>query len=63
MANVGKGTPGDPDHGWALYIVSVIMVILSGIFVMIRVAVRTSKKMMGADDWIIVAVCVNSILL
>ena len=57
MANVGTGTPQDPDHGWYLYIVSVILVILSGIFVVIRVAIRLAKKMMGVDDYIIIFVC------
>ena len=56
MANVGTGSPQDPDHGWYLYIVSVILVIISGIFVVIRVAIRLSKKMMGTDDYIIIFV-------
>lgn len=56
MANDGKGTPSDPDHGWTLYIVSVIMVVFSGVFVILRSAIRLSKKMMGTDDYIIIAV-------
>lgn len=57
MANVGKGNPSDPDRGWSLYIVSVVMVIFSGLFIGFRIAVRLSKKMIGADDAIIIAVC------
>lgn len=53
MINNGKGTSSDPDHGWTLWIVSVVMVIFSGIFVITRLAIRLSKKQVGIDDYII----------
>ncbi len=56
MPNVGKGTATSPDAGWPLYIISVVMVNLSGIFVIIRIAGRMSRKMMGLDDYIILFV-------
>ena len=62
MANVGKGTPELPDHGWPLYIVSVVLVIVSGFFVIGRVAFRLSRRAMGSDDHIIIAALVSKIL-
>ncbi|KAK4695002.1 hypothetical protein P7C71_g2665, partial [Lecanoromycetidae sp. Uapishka_2] len=53
MVNDGKGTHSDPDQGWTLWIVSVVMVIFSGMFVLARLAIRLSKQMLGADDYII----------
>lgn len=60
MINDGKGTPGDPDRGWTLWIVSVVMVIFSGIFVIARLAIRLSRKMLGIDDYIIFVGLVGS---
>jgi sensor histidine kinase regulating citrate/malate metabolism len=57
MVNVGKGTDMVPDRGWSLYIVSVVMVIVSGLFVMVRLAIRLSRRMMGMDDYMIILVC------
>ena len=56
MGNVGKATPDVPNQGWGLYIVSVVMVIISGLFVMARIAVRLSRNMMGWDDYMIILV-------
>ncbi len=60
MANVGKGGPNDPDQGWPLYIVSVVMVMVSGIFVLGRVGIRLARRMMGLDDYMIILVRLNS---
>lgn len=54
MVNDGKGTPSNPDHGWTLWIVSVVMVVISGIFVIARVAIRLSRQMLGIDDYFII---------
>ena len=56
MGNVGKATAAVPNQGWGLYIVSVVMVIISGLFVMARIAVRLSRNMMGWDDYMIILV-------
>ena len=61
MANVGKGTPELPDRGWPLYIVSVVLVIISGFFVISRVAFRLSRRAMGTDDYVIIATLVSRI--
>ena len=57
MVNDGKAVPGNPDHGWSLWIVSVVMVIVSGIFVGIRLAIRLAKRTLGIDDYMIFLVC------
>ena len=63
MANVGKTTSNEPDHGWTLFIISVVMVIASGFLVIARLATRLSKRIMGLDDYLIIAVgSVNSFL-
>ncbi|KAL9638225.1 MAG: hypothetical protein Q9164_001702 [Protoblastenia rupestris] len=54
MVNVGKGTPTEPNIGWSLFIVSVVMVIVSGLFVVVRIAIRLSRRMMGMDDYMII---------
>ena len=59
MLNVGKSTPGLPDRGWPLYIISVVMVIASGFFVLGRVAFRLSRKAMGIDDYVIILALVS----
>ncbi len=59
MANVGKGTPELPDRGWPLFIVSIVMVIISGLFVLGRVAYRLSRKAMGVDDYVIILALVS----
>ena len=61
MPNLGKGTPELPDRGWPLFIVSVVMVIISGLFVIGRLAFRLSRKAMGMDDYIIVLALVSRI--
>ena len=56
MVNVGKGTATEPNIGWSLFIVSVVMVIISGLFVVVRIAIRLSRRMMGMDDYMIILV-------
>ena len=56
MGNIGKATPGVPNQGWGLYIVSVVMVIISGLFVIVRIGVRVARNMMGYDDYLIIVV-------
>lgn len=52
MVNVGLGNEAVPDHGYALFITSVVMIILSGFFVCARIGVRLARKSMGTDDYI-----------
>ena len=59
MLNVGKGSPELPDRGWPLFIVSVVMVIASGFFVIGRVAFRLSRRAMGTDDYVIILALVS----
>lgn len=59
MVNVGKGTPELPDRGWPLFIISVVMVIISGLFVLGRVAFRLSRRAMGTDDYVIILALVS----
>lgn len=48
--NVGVGT-GPGSRGWELYITSVIMVILSGLFVSLRLLQRKTKTKLDLDDY------------
>jgi hypothetical protein len=59
MANVGKGTSELPDRGWPLFIISVVMVNISGLFVLGRVAFRLSRRAMGTDDYVIILALVS----
>ena len=56
MPNVGKGTEDVANQGWGLYIVSVVMVIISGLFVTSRVVIRHTRGMIGMDDWMSIIV-------
>jgi hypothetical protein len=59
MANVGNGTSELPDRGWPLFIISVVMVNISGLFVLGRVAFRLSRRAMGTDDYVIILALVS----
>ncbi len=59
MAKVGKGTSELPDRGWPLFIISVVMVNISGLFVLGRVAFRLSRRAMGTDDYVIILALVS----
>ena len=56
---MGLGTEAVPDHGYALFCTSVVMVILLGVFVCARIAVRLARKTMGTDDYITLVVLVS----
>jgi hypothetical protein len=61
--NDGKGINGVPDRGYSLYVVSVVMVIVAGLFVIGRIAVRLAKNKLDWDDRTIVAALVRNTLL
>lgn len=51
--NVGLGTAGPVERGWTLYILSVVMVIVAGLFVAVRMGTSAARKHLGMDDWTI----------
>lgn len=57
--NVGLGTEGSVQRGWTLWIVSVTMVIVAGLFVAARAVERLKREHFGIDDWVIVAALVG----
>ena len=56
----GFPTPDLPNDGWRVWLALVIMIIISGLVVMIRVATRVSAGQMGADDYAIVVSLVRN---
>lgn len=50
--NVGLGT-GPGTRGWDLYISSIVMVILAGLFVATRLLQRGTKTHLALDDYLI----------
>lgn len=60
--NVGLGTEGPVQRGWPLYLWSVIMVIVAGLFVGARIAARVARKTLGMDDYTIIASLVRPAL-
>ncbi|KAF9889910.1 hypothetical protein FE257_006782 [Aspergillus nanangensis] len=60
---IGLSTPSVPNRGFTLWIWSVIMVILAGIFVIARLLIRFHNRRLGADDWTILVSLISSILL
>ncbi len=58
--NDGKGNAAVPDRGFSLWLVSVVMVIVAGLFVISRLAARLTKNKFGYDDYTIVAALVSS---
>lgn len=42
------------DHGWKLYIASLVMVLAAGGFVIARCVARHRNRQLGADDYTIV---------
>jgi hypothetical protein len=60
--NAGHGIDGVPDRGYQLYIVSIAMVIVAGLFVIGRFAVRISKSGLGWDDYTIGAALVGPLI-
>ncbi len=57
--NVGLGTQGPEQRGWALYLWSIIMVIVAGLFVAVRLLATGMRKRLGSDDWTILAALVS----
>ncbi|KAF2097474.1 hypothetical protein NA57DRAFT_77731 [Rhizodiscina lignyota] len=61
--SVGLGTEGPVQRGWDLWIVSVVMVIVAGIFVIARFLERARRQGLGVDDYVILAALISSVLL
>lgn len=59
---VGLGT-GPGTRGWDLWIISVVMVIVAGLFVAARLSQKISRKNIGLDDYLILASLVTPLLL
>jgi hypothetical protein len=61
MRHRGVGFPnnGAEDHGWKLYITSLVMVLAAGLFVVARIITRLLRRNFGWDDWTIVASLVS----
>lgn len=53
--NVGLGTSTPDSRGWILYILSVVMVVVAGLFVGVRIGTTAARKHLGMDDWTILA--------
>lgn len=45
---------GVPNQGWKLYITSLVMVIVAGLFVIARCTTRLISHKLGSDDYTIV---------
>ena len=56
MGPKGMGFPADgtDNHGWKLYITSLVMIITAGVFVALRCASRICSFNFGADDTVII---------
>lgn len=52
---IGLSTPEVPNRGFPLWVCSVVFVIVAGMFVMTRLAVRFHYRGLGTDDWMILA--------
>ncbi|KAJ5171305.1 uncharacterized protein N7500_004088, partial [Penicillium coprophilum] len=52
---IGLSTPDVPNRGFPLWICSVVMVIIAGLFVLSRLAIRFHHSHLGSDDWMILA--------
>ena len=57
--NDGSSTNGVPDRGIELYVVSIVMVIVAGLFVIGRLVARLTKNKLGWDDYTIIAALVR----
>ncbi|PTB62326.1 putative PTH11-typeG-protein-coupled receptor [Trichoderma citrinoviride] len=65
MGPKGMGFPADgtDNHGWKLYITSLVMIITAGVFVALRCASRICSFNFGADDTVIIFSLLFSIVL
>ena len=52
--NIGLGDADTPNRGHELYIASLVMVLVAGLFVLGRLAARWTKRQFGMDDYSIV---------
>lgn len=52
---IGLSTPEVPNRGFPLWVCSVVFVIMAGMFVMTRLAIRFHYRGLGTDDWMILA--------
>ena len=52
--NVGLGDADAPSQGFELYVTSLVMVLVAGLFVLGRLAARWTKRQFGMDDYTIV---------
>lgn len=52
--NVGLGNADAPNRGFELYLTSLLMVLVAGLFVLGRLAARWTKRQFGMDDYTIV---------
>lgn len=63
MGPFGMGFPRDvANDGWRLYILSLVMIVLAGLFVVARLFIRVSKAQTGWDDLAVVASLFMSIM-
>lgn len=58
--NIGLGDADAPDRGFELYLASLVMVLVAGLFVLGRLAARWTKRQFGMDDYTIVLSLVRS---
>ena len=52
--NVGLGDADAPNRGFELYVTSLVMVLVAGLFVLGRLAARWTKRQFGMDDYTII---------
>lgn len=52
--NIGLGDANTPDRGYELYVASLVMVLVAGLFVIARLAARWTKGQFGMDDYTII---------
>lgn len=57
--NIGLGDADTPNRGYELYIASLAMVLVAGLFVLGRLAARWTKRQFGMDDYTIVLALVR----
>lgn len=58
--NVGLGNADAPNRGFELYVTSLVMVLVAGLFVLGRLAARWTKRQFGMDDYTIILSLVRS---
>lgn len=56
--NMGFASDGEGNNGWKLYITTLVMTVVAGLFVVARCATRIYKQSLGLDDYAIIAALV-----